>query len=156
MSLVALVRRIVARCTDTYQGHLEGGELTAAASLELFARAVDSCPMLALVDATKTHVEPWQMDAKEPAGILEMADRWRGEHRATQVLVIVDSLHTWAARAPRPGGASEYEYLNAALADLERLAAELKSPVLCVAERPNHAMKSAEQSAAKGTGRIAY
>jgi len=156
MSPLALMRRIVARVTDTYQGHLEGGELTAAASLELFARAVDACPMLALVDATRAYVAPWQMDAKEPAGIRELASFWRDEHHAAQVLVIVDSLHTWAAADPRTAGVSEYESLNLALGDLQRLATALEAPVLVVAERNRPSMTNAGQSSAKGSGRIEY
>lgn len=154
MSPLALLRRIVARVTNTFQGHLEGGGLTAAASLELFARAVKACPMLALMDATRCYAAPWQIDS-EPPGIREAAEVWRDHHGAASVLVVVDSLHTWAAGAGRPL-ASEYESINAAVADLLAVALALRSPVLAVAERSRFAMANAGQSAAKGSARIEY
>ena len=153
---LALVRRLVARLTATFQGRLEDGEKTPDAMLELFARAVDACPQLALVDATRAHVEAWQADAGEAPGLRELAGYWRESHGAASVLVVVDSLHTWAAASPRAMGATEYEYVNAGLAELARLAAELAAPVLVVAERNRMSMRDAGQSSAKGSARIEY
>jgi len=112
--------------------------------------------MLALVDATRAHVEAWQLGDSEPPGIRELATYWREQHAASSVLVVVDSLHVWGAASPRAVGATEYEYVNAAVADLQRLAAELAAPVLVVAERNRGAMGNDGQSSAKGSARIEY
>ena len=148
MSPLALLQRIVARVTDTYQGHLEGGEFAAETSAALFARAVAACPMLALVDATLAYA-PRDL-------IAAAADVLRERHDTPHVLVIVDSLHTWAAADPGAAGLSEYERISLALGDLRRLAAELAAPVLVVAERNRGSMGSAGQSAAKGSAGIEY
>lgn len=156
MSLIVLLRRVIARTTNTYQSKLEGGELSVDAMNELLERAVAACPLLAIMDGTgRNYAAPRQID-KGPPGILEAAQVWRERHRAASVLVCVDSLHTWAAAAPGAYAASEYEYLNDALRELEQLAAELKAPVLVVAERNRPSMANAGQSSAKGTARIEY
>ncbi len=124
--------------------------------MELFARAVEACPWLALVDATRTHAEAWRLGDSEPPGIRELAAYWREFHRASSVLVVIDSLHVWAAASPRAVGATEYEYLNAAVAELQHLAADLAAPVLVVAERNRAAMGNDGQSSAKGSARIEY
>lgn len=152
---VVLLRRVIARLTDTYVSRLDDGELSPAEMLALFDRAAAACPMLALVDGTAGYVAPWQLAHDDAPGILELAAAWRERCGAPHVLVCVDSLHTWAARGASPA-ATEYETLNAAIADLERLAHTLRAPVLAVAERPRSGMKDAGQSAGKGTARIEY
>ena len=151
MSPIVLLRRLVARTTGTFLGKLDDGEKSPAELLQLFARTVDACPMLALMDATRARVPA---DGDAPS-IRAAAKAWRARHDAKHVLVVVDSLHTWAARASHPL-ATEYESINAALADLLALALALTAPVLVVAERPRSAMKDAGQSAAKGSARIEY
>jgi len=111
--------------------------------------------MLALMDATRDYLAPWKVEDSAPAGILEAAETWRERHKAASVLVIVDSLHTWADGAPLPL-ATEYERLNAAIDDLRRLAARLGAPVLAIAERNRANMASAGQSAGAGTRKLEY
>ncbi len=147
MSPLVLMRRIVARTTSTFLSHLDGGEFTAEHSLALFDKAAETYPQLALVDATREHIIAEQ--------IREVAEAWRDLHKASQVLIVIDSLHTWAGRGAL-SGATEYEALNDALADLLRLAHSLHSPVLVVAERNRIAMGSTGQSAAKGSAKIEY
>lgn len=155
MGPLELLRRITARVTGTYLGRLKSGELTVAASVELAAQAAAACPMLALMDATRDYLAPWKVEDSAPAGILEAAETWRERHKAASVLVIVDSLHTWADGAPLPL-ATEYERLNAAIDDLRRLAARLGAPVLAIAERNRANMASAGQSAGAGTRKLEY
>jgi len=154
MGPLELLRRVTARVTNTFLGRLKSGELTPAASLELAARAAAACPMLAFLDATRAYATPWKL-GDEPAGILEAAQVWRDRHGAASVLVVVDSLHTWADAAPVER-ATEYERLNAAIGELKRLATRLDAPVLAVSEQRRDAMGTGTQSAGAGTRKIEY
>lgn len=143
MAPLELLRRHTARATRTFLGRLKSGELSPADSLALARRACAEAPLLALCDATRSYAPP----------------RWmRAAARATQgeqphLLVIVDSLHSWAESAP--SDAPEYETLNAGLVALRQLAHELNCPVLAVAERNRGAMGGG-LSAGAGTRKIEY
>ncbi len=102
------------------------------------------------MDATRTYPTPAVIRAAAEELRARYVNAWG------HVLVIVDSLHTWAGADPKNGDASEYESLNRALGRLQALAAALDAPVLVVAERNRPSMGSAGQSAAKGTARIEY
>ena len=154
MAPLELLRRITARATNTYLGRLKTGELTPAASLALASQAVRTCPMLALLDATRGYAVPYQVDGTGP-GILEAAVAWRERCGSEHLLVVVDSLHTWSDAAPRLP-ATEYESLNAAIGELKYLATRLDAPVLAVAEQRRAAMGTDTQSAAAGTRKIEY
>lgn len=144
MSPLELLRRITARVTNTYLGRLKSGELVPEASLALARKAALECPDLAILDATRT--------AATYAHIRTAAELTRGDAR--HVLVIVDSVHSWSDA--RTNQATEYEALNAALADLRSLAHGLGCPVLGVAERNRDSMKSGGLSAGAGTRKIEY
>lgn len=151
MSPLVLARRIVARVTGTFLGKLKGGTLSPEAMAEHFAKAAAACPRLAILDATESHADPETVKLR--------AELWRDVHRAASCLVIVDSLHTWAAGRPAASDGyllTEYESVNRAVADLQRLAAALHSPVLAVGERNRAGMKDGGQSSARGSGRIEY
>lgn len=154
MGPLELLRRITARVTNTYLGRLKSGELDPAASLALATRAVQACPLLALLDTSRGYVAPWRIDG-EPPGILEAAEAWRDRHGADSCLVVLDSLHTWSDAAPRPF-ATEYDSLNAAVDELRRLAGRLAAPVLAIAERNRANMTSSGQSAGAGTRKLEY
>lgn len=148
---VVLVRRIVARVAGVYQGRLTGGELSPETMAEHFAEAAASCPELAILDATQVYASA--------ADVQAVAEVWRDTRRAASCLVVLDSLHTWAASRSREEDRrppTEYDSLNDALSELQRLAAALAAPVLVVAERNRASMASAGQSAAKGSARIEY
>jgi len=153
MSPLELFRRVTARVTGTYLGRLKSGELSPEASLELAKRAATACPMLAFVDATREPIAPWQVDGTLP-GILEAAQVWRARHEAAAVLIVLDSLHTWTASL-RPD-VPEYDGLNAAIDELQRLATWLESPVLAISERNRASMASDSQSAGAGTRKLEY
>lgn len=144
MAPLELLRRHTARITRTFLGRLKSGELSPADSIQLARKACAEAPFLAMCDATRSYATPrWIRDA---------ALATKGEHE--NLLVIVDSLHSWAESAPVD--AAEYETLNAALAALRQLGHELNCPVLAVAERNRGTMTSGGLSAGAGTRKIEY
>ena len=155
MGPLELLKRITARVTGTFLRCLKSGELTPAASLALAERAAAACPMLALYDATRGFVAPWQVEGQAP-GILEVAEAWRERCQGASILVVVDSLHTWSARDPRAEKWSEYERLTNAVNELASVGLTLKGPVLAIAEQNRPGQGSDKQNTAKGTGRFEY
>ncbi len=77
-----------------------------------------------------------------------------GSGNAPHVLIVVDSVHSWAEGNPDP--LTEYDGLNAALAALRAVSARLSCPVLAVAERNRESMKSGGLSAGAGTRKLEY
>ncbi len=144
MAPLELLRRLTARATGTYLGKLKSGELDVRASLELVRRAVTAAPHLAIADATTAYASP--------AWILAAAEQVRGD--APHVLVIIDSVHSWAEGSP--GQLTEYDGLNAGLANLRTLSSRLGCPVLAVAERNRESMKAGGLSAGAGTRKLEY
>jgi replicative DNA helicase len=123
---------------------LKSGEFSPADSLQLARRACAEAPLLAMCDATRGYAPPrWMRDAA-------LATKGDQPH----LLVIVDSLHSWAESAP--ADAPEYETLNAGIVALRQLAHELNCPVLVVAERNRGAMSGGGLSAGAGTRKIEY
>jgi len=144
MSPLELLRRSTARVTGTYLRRLKTGELPPGDSLALAKRTIAACPQLVLADATRAFADPgWLRDA---------ALATRGEEQ--NLLVVLDSVHTWADAAP--GAAAEYEALNAALASLRALGHMLDCPVLAVAERNRVSMKGGGLNAGAGTRKLEY
>jgi replicative DNA helicase len=144
MAPLELLRRITARTSGTFLGRLRSGDLAPAASLALVERAIAAAPLLALADGTLVYPNlEWIKDTA-------LAVKGNAEH----VLIVVDSIHSWAESAP--GGIPEYEGLNAALAGLRTLAGALSCPVLAVAERNRASMGNGGLSAGAGTRKIEY
>lgn len=144
MAPLELLRRITARATETFLGKLRTGEMHPAGSMALVKRAVATAPLLALADGTLAYPSvEWIKDAA-------LAVKGKAEH----ILVVIDSVHSWAESAP--GGAPEYESLNAALAALRALAGALACPVVAVAERNRASMKGGGLNAGAGTRKIEY
>lgn len=144
MSPVELLRRHTARATGTFLGRLKSGELTRGDAEALARDAIETAPRLCLADATRA-AAPLQF-LRDAAQIVRADDR--------HVLIIVDSLHSWALRLA--SGLNEYEALNAAIADLQTLAHSLKCPILIVSERNRDSMKSGGLNAGAGTRKIEY
>ena len=145
MSPLELLRRITARVTGTFLGRFKSGELTPAASLELARRAIAATPDLWILDATACY--PFPADIRETARLV-CGD---GRH----VLVVVDSVHSWAQGADT-GGATEYESLNSHLLALNSMALALNAPVLAVAERNRASMNKGDMHAGAGTRKLEY
>ncbi len=144
MAPLELLRRHTARVTRTFLGRLKSGEFSPFDSLQLARRACAEAPQLAMCDATRSYASPrWVRDA---------ALATKGDH--PHLLVIVDSLHSWAESAP--ADAPEYETLNAGIVALRQLAHELNCPVLVVAERNRGTMSTGGLSAGAGTRKIEY
>ena len=144
MSPVELLRRHTARATGTFLGRLKSGELPRAVAETLARDAIATAPQMAIADATR---------AGAPLQFLRDASQIvRGD--APHILVVVDSLHSWALRLA--SGLSEYEALNVAISDLQTLAHSLKCPVLVVSERSRSAMKDGGVNAGAGTRKIEY
>lgn len=144
MAPLELFRRVTARVTGTYLGRLKSGELAPADSIRLARQAAEQTPLLAFADATRAFAPPeWLRDA---------ALAVRGD--APHLLVVLDSVHSWAEAAPGEG--SEYDALNAALAALRTLAHELECPILAIAERNRASMEKGGLSAGAGTRKLEY
>jgi replicative DNA helicase len=144
MSVLELARRAVARETRTFLGRLKSGELSAHESLLLFDQTCAALPNLVLADATHAFADPnWLRGALQAA---------RGD--AEHLLLIIDSVHAWVAAAPHDG--TEYELLNAGLADLRGVAGAQECAVLAIAERNRASMKTGGLSAGAGTRKFEY
>ena len=144
MSPVELLRRHTARATGTFLGRLKSGELARDAAEQLARDAIATAPRLQIADATRAGA-PLQF-------LRDAAHIARGD--APHILVVVDSLHSWALRLA--SGLPEYEALNVAISDLQTLAHALKCPVLVVSERSRAAMQSGGLNAGAGTRKIEY
>lgn len=153
MAPLELLRRITACATGTFLGRLKSGELTPEQSRELVNRAIAACPDLVILDATRAYVPTFApvVDRDVP-NIYDFAELARGisEH----LLVVIDSVHSWADAAPSM--LTEYERLNAGLAALRGLAANLNCPVLCIAERNRAGMERGGVNAGAGSRKIEY
>ncbi len=144
MAPAELLRRHTARATKTYLNRLKSGEMTGADAERLATQAIEAAPDLAFVDATVA-----------PAALGFLCDCARIVKRDEKhLLVVVDSLHSWAGGLG--SGLPEYEALNVAVSDLQRLAHRLNCAVLVVSERNRDSMKSGGINAGAGTRKIEY
>jgi len=144
MRSLELLRRITARVTETFLGRFKSGELAPADSVGLAQRACAAAPELALADATQAYAAP--------AWLQTAALGTQGQAR--HVLVVVDSIHSWAEAAP--GTLTEYDALGAGIAALRTLASTLGCPVLAIAERNRMSMKAGGMSASAGSRKFEY
>jgi replicative DNA helicase len=103
-----------------------------------------AAPSLTIADATRAPVSSeW---------IRTAAQATRDDAR--QVLVVLDSIHTWAGSLAV--ATDEYTRLGAGLDALRQLAAELDAPVLYIAERNRASMQAGGLSAGAGNRGIEY
>ena len=144
MAPVELLKRHTARETGTFLGRLKSGELTRADAETLARRAIEAAPLLCLADATRA---PAPLQFLHDAAQIAKADE-------TGVLIVIDSLHSWAFRLAN--GLQEYEALNTAISDLQNLSLALKCPILAISERNRASMDSGGVSAGAGTRKIEY
>jgi replicative DNA helicase len=128
MKPLELLRRITARLTGTYLGRLKSGELAPADSLRLARQAVAAAPDVVLADATQAFASAGWIRAAAAVA--------RGDHE--HLLVVVDSVHSWAEAFP--GDA----------------AGGLGCPVLAVAERNRATMSTGGLNASAGSRRFEY
>ena len=146
MAPAELLRRHTARVSDTFLGRLKSGEMSADRAETLARSALDAAPLLNFADATR---EP-----APPSFIFEAAQVARRDSPNGHLLLVIDSLHSWAESTAI--GAPEYEALNLGLMNLRRLSHGLECPVLVVSERNRDAMQRGGQNAGAGTRKIEY
>jgi len=146
MAPAELLRRQAARATQTYLNRFKSGEMSPQEVEGLYLRACEASPDLALLDATR--------EAATPEHILKCAQATQGD--APQMLVVVDSLQSWAEGMSEGMASGEYEALNHAIKALRNIALTLKCPVLFTSERNRDSMKSGGLNAGAGTRKIEY
>jgi replicative DNA helicase len=144
MAPAELFRRHMARVCGEYLGRFKSGEMHPEAVQQKARQAAEAAPLLSIVDATRAYASPLYLR--------EVAEIARGDAR--HLLLIVDSLHSWAEAAP--AAATEYDALNAGLAALRTLAHQLACPVLIICERNRAGMKTDSVNAGAGTRKIEY
>lgn len=142
-----LLRRHTARVTQTFLGRLKSGEMSGEQVELLARRALGAAPHVCLLDATRAPASPFR--------VAECAYIAKGE--AAHVLIVVDSLQSWAEMMA-PAGAGEYETINAGLLALRRLAHEMRCPILFLSERNREANKKpgGGLNSGAGTRKIEY
>ena len=145
MHLVELLRRHTARVTGTYLDRLKSGELAPDDVVRMAQQAIAAAPGLALVDGTQAYLAPGLL--------LDFVRAVRGEAR--HGLLVIDSVHSWAEKAPDQW--TEYEALNGGLAALRTLASRLNCPILGVAERNRASMATGGlNSSSAGSRKFEY
>ncbi|RYG64587.1 hypothetical protein EON80_18960 [bacterium] len=140
-----LLRRHTARATQTYLGRLKSGEMSGAEVESLARRALAAAPGFCLLDATKA--------AAPPTHIRDTAIIAKGD--SNHVLIVIDSLQSWAESAGLVGG-TEYETLNLGIAALRTIAHSIRVPILFISERNRESMKSGGLNAGAGSRKIEY
>jgi replicative DNA helicase len=153
MDPLELLRRITARITGTYLGKLKSGELEPEYARSLVRKAIAACKNVVILDATCGFV-PAVATKENPStmNIYDLAETIRGDF--PHVLVIIDSLHSWADKSLVD--LKEYEYLNTAIASLRSLSSALSCPVLAITERNRQSMEKGGISGGAGTRKIEY
>lgn len=144
MAPVELLRRQIARETNTFLHGLKTGEMPRLKIEQLACKAIEAAPGISIVDATLA-----------PASLtflLQAAEVVKGD--GAHLLIVVDSLQSWAEGAT--DGISEYEILNRAVAELRSLAFSLNCPILVVSERNRDGMKGGGLNSGAGTRKIEY
>lgn len=146
MSVLEMLRRLIARTSNTFLGKLKTGQIPPTQMVALAYEAAAASPDLALVDATTAPaVVDW---------IHQRAEVLRARSEAGHLLIIIDSVHSWAEAQPME--VTEYERLSAAIAGLRGLASSLQCAVLGVAERNRGAMEKGGLSASAGSRKFEY
>ena len=144
MAPAELFRRQMARLSGQFLGRFKSGEM-APSEVEAIARKTAAVlPDLCFVDATQ--------GPATLSFLRDCAQIVRGER--TQLLVVVDSLHTWVRGAG--SGAPEYEALNAGLVGLQTLSHQIGSPLVIICEQSRSAMDAGGVNSGAGTRFIEY
>jgi replicative DNA helicase len=147
MPLLELFRRLVARQTGTFLQRLKTGELSSAEIRKLAQLTAERLPLVAIMDGTKGYAAPRL--------ILETAKGMREKARADNVLVVIDSLQTWARSSGNEG--SEYDLVSVHAQSAEKIAAHLAAPVVTISHRNRQSNKSGGGLyGGKGSGDIEY
>ena len=144
MQPIELLRRLTARVTDTFMGKFRSGELEPDEAVARAEKAIQENPGLYILDARRHSADQEQLRKAL------MAARGDEEH----VLLVIDSLHSWVGASL--DAKSEYGALNAGIAVLQKVAAEMNCPIMVICERNRAAMEEGGMSGGAGTRRIEY
>jgi replicative DNA helicase len=125
MSSLELLRRIAARVTATPLHRFKHPKysLPSAVMKSHIRTAVESAPNLVIADSTLTF---W-----DESSIREHAKQMKEISDTEHILIVIDSLHSWASWL----NCQEYDRLNLALRSLRGIASELQCPVLYISEQ---------------------
>jgi replicative DNA helicase len=146
-SPMELLRRITARVIPCCVNKFYSGELTPDASCQMAQEAIATCPQLAILDCTRGYAGAFEEGQNgTPINLYNLAKSIRGESK--HVLVMIDSLHTWAGFAPN--GGTEYESLNEGILTLRSLSLALDCAVVAIGEIPKG--QQGKDSALNGAG----
>lgn len=153
MRRAELLRRIVARVTDTYLGKLRGGELSEVELRARVKKAAEQCPMLSLYDVREHKATSDDIRAR--------AESLRERFDSPQLLLIIDSVTDWAANSVGEEARAlvgDFAIAEKAITNVAELASTLSCPIIAIAHR-NRTGQSKEADklhSAKGTGRYEY
>jgi replicative DNA helicase len=148
VSALELLRRMVARTSGLYLGRLKNGDPFLQDLPAHIGATLKAAAHLTILDASAA-----------PATLADLAAaanlaRSNPEASGADLLIVVDSIHTWANAQPE-GEAEEYDRLTRALDSLDRFARAANAPLIGIAER-NRASRSGGQAASAGTRRFEY
>jgi replicative DNA helicase len=144
MSPEELLRRHAARVCSQYLNRFKSGEMTPESVVAHVRQAIEAAPLLSIVDATRAYASP--------RFLLESAQIARGD--AKHLLIVIDSLHSWSRGLME--GASEYDVLGEALAELRTLSRITQSALLIVSERNRAGASKGGVNSGAGHRQIEY
>lgn len=150
---IELLRRIIARKTQTELRALKNGERTPEEVLSLMEAALrDMTHDFGILDATREYIPAFGANGPD---ICTLAQAVKGD--SEHALIVVDSVHAWAHRylCTQPF-ANEYDCLNTHIEQLTSLALHLQCPVLAISERNRASMDKGGLNAAAGTRRFEF
>lgn len=165
MRPVEILRRCIARETNTYLNRLRGGELSAETLIQKAAQTAAAAPAFMIHDATQRRPINPESEAKDHilatsiTAIQNAAYALRERFESDRVLIVLDSLTDWAG-ANLSAGETEYNATERALNDLKALSAVLVCPILVIVHRNRASNKDTSGEGGmfggKASGRIEY
>jgi len=144
-SPLELLRRLTARVTSSFLGKFKTGELPPDQMARLARQAIKTTPALVLLDSTDAYAT-----SEDIVNGAEATRRRDPEN--PHLLIVVDSLHSWAEKAQ----GDEYVRLGEHLSTLKQIAARLNCPILAISERNRASMDKGGLSAGAGHRGIEY
>lgn len=145
MSALELLRRLVAHVTQTDKQQVMSGYETEQNEMRKLQQTLAIAKDLQLVDASSSVYKAQHLSDD----ILKL--KQTHEH----VLVVIDSLHSWALPLAEEGS-SEYEAINGAMVALRAISSKHQVPILFLAERNRSSMKQGGLSAVAGSRKAEY
>ncbi len=143
---IRMLERMTSLHTATFLRRFKDGSLTPAEIGALARRAVDENPLVEIIDAS---AEPIAL-----TDIMREALALRDRHGAKHVMVLLDSLHAWAATAI--GAETEHERADLAILSLDSTTKRLGVSVVAIFERSMATMGAKGATNGKGSATLGY